>query len=661
MSLLEQQYGLWESPLTKDILASQKMGASVQADEARSLIYILETDSEGCQRISKLGINNLRDESILPSPYRVGTRVFEYGGGAWTIDKEGNIIFSDSFSNAICILDTHHSTVKKIFEDCHHRFADFDSFPLSTRWVIANREDHRDAILPTGVRNSLVLIDTQKAQIQTLDDEYDFYSHMRFSPDGQWLSWLSWNHPHMPFTGACLYTARFQDHDGKITHKRMISGEPGVAAISQPRWANDGALYFLNDTSGFWQLYVLRPSSKQPEHISMDGLEDCDLGSAEFGLGSCSFQFLGAHLVYSYTRDATNYVALANLQTGECHKLDLQLIHIHPDSVKRVQENAFVLIGETLSEVTAMYHVTIYGESLSNYRIAKIWSSLSKDLPIHLISMPRPLCCPRTHGPFRDGLVHGFIYQPASMTHRAPFGTLPPLLVYAHGGPTNHAHPGYSLETQYWTSRGYALLLLNYAGSTGYGKQYRNRLYGNWGIADSSDACSAVKYLVESSIVDGTRIGIIGPSAGGYLALKVVCDEPDLWAASVSLFGISDTGKFAESTHKFESHYADLLIFGRDCEVVKEDRVNAVKLHKERSPIHNADRIKTPILLLQGAEDWVVRPQQALMMREILREKGKVSETIMFPGAGHSYWKGKTLEKSLDAQKLWWKRYLLRV
>ncbi|OQE17952.1 hypothetical protein PENSTE_c019G07011 [Penicillium steckii] len=661
MSLIEQQYGLWESPLTKNILASQKMGASVQADEARRLIYILEAEQEGCQRISKLGANDSWDENILPSLYRVGTRVFEYGGGAWTVDKKGNIIFSDYSSNAICILNTKHATVKKIFESEHQRFADFDSYPLSARWVVANREDHRDTMLPNGVQNSLVLIDIQSNEIHTLDDGYDFYSHMKFSPDGQWLSWLSWNHPQMPFTGACLYVARFDSHEKSITDKKIIAGEPGMIAISQPRWANDGNLYFLNDISGYWQLYVLRPGTEQPEYKSLDGLEDCDLGNAEFGLGSSSFQLLGAYLVCAYTRNATNYIALANVQTGECNMLDIQLVHIHPGGVNRVQDDAFVLIGETLSEATAMYKVTINGESLSNYRIVKIWSSLSEDLPTHSISMPCPLRFPRIHGPLRDGLVEGFLYQPSSVTHRAPFGELPPLLVYAHGGPTNHCHPGYSLETQYWTSRGYAMLLLNYAGSTGYGKTYRNRLYGNWGVADSSDACSAVKHLIENFVVDGSRIGIIGPSAGGYLALKAVCDEPGLWAASVSLFGICDTESFAGSTHKFESRYADLLIFGRNSKVVKKDRVYAAKLHRERSPIYHADKIKVPILLLQGTEDWVVRPQQALMMRDTLKEKGKTSKTILIAGAGHSYWKGDTLRISLDAQELWWKQFLLRV
>lgn len=211
--------------------------------------------------------------------------MFEYGGGAWKIDKAGNIVFSDFSGNAICILDTHHSTVERIFEDPRQRFADFDTFPLSTRWVVATREDHRVEILPVRVRNSLVLIDIEKAQVLTLDDEYDFYSHMRFSPDGQWLSWISWNHPNMPFTGTCLYTARFHSHEGRISDKRMIAGEPGVAAVSQPRWANDGSLYFLNDASGFWQLHVLRPGSKRSEYISIDGLQDCDLGSAVLGLG----------------------------------------------------------------------------------------------------------------------------------------------------------------------------------------------------------------------------------------------------------------------------------------------------------------------------------------------------------------------------------------
>lgn len=351
-------------------------------------------------------------------------------------------------------------------------------------------------------------------------------------------------------------------------------------------------------------------------------------------------------------------MAVANLQTGECHTLDIPLVHIHPDGVQRVQEDAFVLIGETLSEPTAMYQVTLHG---SNYQIASIWSSLPKKPPIHPISRPQPFSCPCTLGPFRDRLIHGFLYLPSSTHYRAPSGTLPPLLVYAHGGPTNHANPGYSLEVQYWTSRGYALLLLNYTGSTGYGKEYRNRLYGNWGIADSSDACSAVNYLIKSSIVDGSRIGIIGPSAGGYLTLKAICDEPDLWAASISLFGISDTREFANETHKLESHYADLLIFGQDYQVLGEDQIDAVQVHKERSPIFLADRIKTPILLLQGTEDRVVRPQQALRMRDTLREMGKTHEIIMFPGAGHTYWKGGTLRTSLDAQERWWKRFLLRV
>jgi hypothetical protein len=175
--------------------------------------------------------------------------------------------------------------VKRAFQSGHQRFADFDSFPLSTSWVAANREDHRDTTFPTSVQNSLVLIDIQNDEIHTLDDEYDFYSHMKFSPDGLWLSWLSWNHPHMPFTGACLYTARFHSHEKIIANKRIIAGEPNVATISQPRWANDGTLYFLNDISGYWQLYALRPGTKQPEPISLDGLEDCDLGNAEFGLG----------------------------------------------------------------------------------------------------------------------------------------------------------------------------------------------------------------------------------------------------------------------------------------------------------------------------------------------------------------------------------------
>jgi dipeptidyl aminopeptidase/acylaminoacyl peptidase len=202
--------------------------------------------------------------------------------------------------------------------------------------------------------------------------------------------------------------------------------------------------------------------------------------------------------------------------------------------------------------------------------------------------------------------------------------------------------------------------MLNYAGSTGYGLDYQRRLDGFWGIADSADACSAAAYLINESIVDGSRVGLVGPSAGGYLTLKAVCDEPALWAAGISLFGISDTRAFAATTHKFESHYTNLLIFAHHEEVIKSEEEMA-RIHVERSPLHHVNRIKAPLLLLQGTEDWVVRPQQATDMHDALQRQGRTSESVFFSGEGHSYWKGEAWRRSLIAQEQWWKKYLLRL
>ncbi|KAM5460826.1 hypothetical protein McanCB56680_000153 [Microsporum canis] len=588
--------------------------ATPRVDERNGCIFVLEAGLDARNRIVELDKSGDRARDVLPAPYSVGTQVYEYGGGAFTIDSEGRVIFSDGPTNAVCILDLQLSTVTRVLGDPRLRFADFDAHPLISRWVIAVQEDRSDPT-PSKVRHSLVLIDVEKGRVNILDDEHDFYANMRFSADGRGVCWLSWDHPYMPFNGAVLRTAHFQSN-GSITNKKSLAGR----GVSQPQWARDGSLYFLDDRSGFWQIYVLRPPYELPEHVYIKGLEDCCLGSLSFSLG---------------------------------RTLDLPLVHLHLDGVRRVSENEFLLVGATLSEPTAVYLVVL-GMS-GSHEIVQLRSSIPTSLPPKIFATAQPFTCPRTQGLFLDGLVHGFLLLPFNPGYVAPSGTLPPLLVYAHGGPTNHSNAGCSLEAQFWTSRGYALLLLNYAGSTGYGKDYRRRLDAAWGIADSADACSAALYLSSNKVVDRRRLGIVGPSAGGYLALKTACDAPDLWAASVSIFGISNTLEFAMTTHKFESHYADTLLFGEHGRVENEKQI-----HQERSPIHQADRIKAPILLLHGTEDWVVRPEQSLKMGEALQKLGKTANVILFPREGHSYWKGEALSRSLVVQEHWWRKHLVR-
>ena len=247
-------------------------------------MYGLRSDPDDRTKIVLIGKTGSTDSpGILPVPYSVGTRVYEYGGGSFAVSKkDGNIVFSDGPSNAVCVLDPRTSTVWRIIEDSHLRFADFDVHPSSSHLVIAIQENQKGPKLDRP-EHSLALIDTHEKRVISLDESGDYYSQMRFSPDGHHISWLSWNYPHMPFTGAVLYKATF-DGD-KITQKTRIAGEPGARGISQPRWSSDGTLYYLDDISGFWQLWAVDSAHYRPSPIDIRGLKDCDLGNAEFSLG----------------------------------------------------------------------------------------------------------------------------------------------------------------------------------------------------------------------------------------------------------------------------------------------------------------------------------------------------------------------------------------
>ncbi|KAK1139471.1 hypothetical protein N8T08_000752 [Aspergillus melleus] len=457
----------------------------------------------------------------------------------------------------------------------------------------------------------------------------------------------------MPFTGAVLYKATF-DGD-KITQKTRVAGEPGARGISQPRWSSDGTLYYLDDISGFSQLWAVDSVHHRPSRIDIRGLEDCDLGNAEFSLGSCSYQFLSKDvIVCAATKHAVSQVVLIDLKSKTAQQIELPLVYVIPDGVRRVNDHQFVLVGSTPSAPTSVFLVSIEQEGLHWKQVQPL---PTVNLPAGLISKAQSISFPRTYGPDKSGFVHGFLLLPRNLAYKAPLDEKPPLLVWAHGGPTNHFNPGFSLQQQYWSSRGYAILLLNYAGSTGYGRNYRRLLDRHWGVIDSADAASAASYLATANLINSKRIGIVGPSAGGYLALKTVCDFPHLWAAGVSVFGISDTKRFAETTHKFESGYAEQLLPVKLSDPDEEHE----QVHHDRSPLAHVDCIEAPILLLQGTEDRVVVPEQSIIMHEALKQDDKVSELLLVEGEGHSYWAGQALRRSVTTQERWWRKYLLGV
>ena len=300
---------------------------------------------------------------------------------------------------------------------------------------------------------------------------------------------------------------------------------------------------------------------------------------------------------------------------------------------------------------SALYLVFI--GSYPTYKVIKKSAEIS--LPFDLLSRVQHITFPRICGPETGGESHAFYQPPQNSDYEAPPDTLPPLLVWLHGGPTAHVAPGLILVNQYWTSRGYAVANVNYTGSTGYGRAYRDRLNGKWGLADVADAASCVSYLASTKRIDPSRVGIFGQSAGGYGVLQAMCDYPDVWAGGVSLHGISGLKALAEDTHKFESRYGDRLLFEDDMNAQEREQVM-----RDRSPCFHAHKITAPLLLLQGSEDKVVPPDQARAMVTVIRERGGDVKLVVFEGEGHGFMQDVSIKRCIEEQEKWWAKTLLR-
>jgi dipeptidyl aminopeptidase/acylaminoacyl peptidase len=358
--------------------------------------------------------------------------------------------------------------------------------------------------------------------------------------------------------------------------------------------------------------------------------------------------------------------------TNKYTDLMLPLVDISYDAMRRLSISSFVVIGIAASHANALHQVDFLPSCPSSRHITPLASTFDMSLiPHSFLSTPIPLRFPVNS----NTQSHAILMAPRNPNFTAPPNTLPPCIVFVHGGPTKHHRPSINLESQFLTSRGYTVVLLNHAGSTGYGRAHRDRLTGAWGVADVQDAVACVNFLVKRGIVDARRVGITGGSAGGYCTLQSMIEYPEVWAAGVSICGIADMGAFAAQTHKFESRYADLLVCGRerfskDQEEAKEDKRQS--LYRQRSPVHGVRRLRAPVLLLQGTEDKVVPPAQAIAFEEAFRQlpyrnvenledgshKPKV-EVVLFEGEGHGFHLEESIRKALEMQERWWRETLV--
>jgi dipeptidyl aminopeptidase/acylaminoacyl peptidase len=487
--------------------------------------------------------------------------------------------------------------------------------------MICVREDH--TVAGHEAVNTLVSLDLQGGDGgQVLVSGNDFYSSPRLSPDGSHLAWLTWNHPNMPWDGTELWVGELSS-DGALGRTKLVAGGADES-VFQPEWSPDGVLHFVSDRTGWWNLYRWRKGRIEPLYEM-----EADFGFPQWLFGFSLYAFESANrIICAYTEQGVWRLASLDPTTHKLELIDTPYTHIW--SVRAAPGRVLFAAGSPTQPPS------IVELDLATGQLKILHRSSDVEIDAGYLSCPQAIEFPTERGL----TAHAFFYAPQNPEYTAPPGARPPVVVISHGGPTGSTWTTLRLEIQYWTSRGIAVLDVNYGGSTGYGRAYRQRLKGQWGVVDVDDCVNGARYLVERGEVDGDRLAIRGGSAGGYTTLRALTFR-DVFAAGASYYGVSDLEALAKETHKFESRYLDSLIGPYPA---RRD------LYLERSPIHFTERLSCPVIFFQGLEDQIVPPNQAELMVEALRAKGLPVAYTTFEGEQHGFRRAENIKRALDAE-----------
>ncbi|MGE5819505.1 MAG: S9 family peptidase [Deltaproteobacteria bacterium] len=623
MAPVVSPYGSWKSPITAELVAAGEIGLEQIRLDKDDIYWIERRSQEGGRKVIVCRSANGQLTDLTPLPLNARTRAHEYGGGDYAV-LNGTIVFSN-FTDQRLYLQRPGSEAKPLTPDAPLRYAD-GRIDWRRNVFFCVREDHsgQGEAISTLVRVDL----NNPGPGTTLVSGNDFYSSPRLSPDGSLLAWLTWNHPNMPWDGTELWVGEL-NADGSVCKQRRVAG--GVdESICQPEWSPDGVLYFVSDRTGWWNLHRWREHAVEPLCPM-----DAEFGEPQWVFGGSLYGFQSAErIVCSYTQNGYSQLALLDTATGMLDRIDLPYTVI---SQVRVEDSRLVFVGASATETSS-----IVALDLGSRDVRVLHRSRESQVDAGYLSPARAIEFPTERGL----AAHGYFYPPRNRDYAAPADEKPPLLVMSHGGPTSATSASLKYGIQYWTSRGIAVLDVNYGGSSGYGRAYRERLDGQWGIVDVDDCVNGALYLVEQGEVDGSRLAIRGGSAGGYTTLCALTFR-DIFKAGASHYGISDLEALAKDTHKFESRYLDRLIGP-----YPERR----DLYVERSPIHFTDRLSCPMILFQGLEDQVVPPNQAEKMVEAVRAKKLPVAYLTFEGEQHGFRKAENVKRVLEAELYFYSR-----
>ena len=611
-------FGAWPSPLTAQAVAAGSVrvgGLALDGDD----VYWVESRSAEQGRLALLRKRKDGDvEEVVSAPYSVRTRVHEYGGGAFAVDG-GEVIFANDADQRLYRVDTTKPApwqVEAITPPRDTRYADLQ---FDRRWgrVVCVAERERKHGEP---EDFIAGVSLTSGEVSVLVRGADFYAFPRIHPAGERLAFLTWNHPSMPWDDCELHLAEI-GVDGALAPARKVAGGRDES-IFQPAWSPTGVLHFASDRSGFSNLY----------RLGSDGDVVCLCSAeAEFAtplwvFGLSTYAWLDhATLVCIFQESGFWHLATLNSETGQLDTIATALTEL--GSVF-AQGGRALFLGGSAAQAPALYCLSAQG------REVKLFHRPSPDLvEANTVAYPKAISFPTAEG----ATSHGLLYLPQNPDCEAAADERPPLLVVCHGGPTGSTSTALSLNIQFWTSRGFAVLDVNYRGSTGYGRAYRKALDGQWGIADVEDCVAGARTLAAQNLVDGKRMAIRGSSAGGFTVLCALAFH-DVFAAGASYYGVSDLEALAKDTHKFESHYLESLI---------GPYPQRRDLYRERSPIHAAERLACPVIFFQGLQDRVVPPAQAENMVQALRSRGIIAPLLTFPDEQHGFRRKETIVRSL--------------
>jgi dipeptidyl aminopeptidase/acylaminoacyl peptidase len=616
-------YGAWSSPLTAAKLAAASLSLSSASAHAGRLYWVESRPLEaGRNVLVALGADG-EPIDVTPPEFNVRTRVHESGGRAH-VHVGDRLVYSHYADQRLYM--QREGRAPTPVTPAGFRYAD-GAASLDGRRLYCVREDHSGSGEP---RNTIVVLDPDAPSAgQVLFAQSDFVAAPQPSPDGRQLAFISWNHPQMPWDGTTLQVGELAE---QTLHGLQAVAGGTQESVLEPRWAGDGSLYFLSDRSGFWNLYRWRNGT-----IEAITTLDADLGGPLWQLGQATYTLTGdGQALVRVCHHAIDRLLLVDLASRHITPLDLPFVAF--GSLGIVDAHTAHAIAMPVDDVAALITIDLpSGRHRTVRRAAQTppleTADISRAEPIEFPTAPAP------DGTARS--AHAFFFPPHNSRFAAPVCEKPPLIVLLHGGPTAHRAPDLRLDTQYWTTRGFAVVDVNYGGSTGFGRAYRERLRGQWGVVDLADAVGAVDFLAAAGRIDPERVAIRGGSAGGFTVLSALAFT-DRFAAGINYYGVVDLEMLAADTHKFESRYLDGLV------APLSDETRA--LYRARSPIHHLQRLDAALITFQGLEDVVVPPSQSRAIVEAVRARGRPVAYVEFDGEQHGLRRSQNIVRALEAE-----------